>query len=133
MGVSENRGPKYRTLNSRILIIRTPQNKAPLIFGNSHIPPSRPLQGLHIWLFVRSLKEGFLGATVLNPKPKNLNPKPQAQYSSNLVSMCPNSVHTLVLESSLYRYIGPNVYTNYLGTWFEAEAFIRNGTLNPKP
>ena len=24
MGVSENRGPKYRTLNSRILIIRTP-------------------------------------------------------------------------------------------------------------
>ena len=25
MGVSENRGPEYRTLNSRILIIRTPK------------------------------------------------------------------------------------------------------------
>ena len=29
------RGPKYSTLNSRILIIRTP-NKVPLIFGSSH-------------------------------------------------------------------------------------------------
>ena len=37
-GVSENKGPKYSTLNSRILIIRT-QNKVPLIFGNSHIIP----------------------------------------------------------------------------------------------
>ena len=25
MGVSENRGPYYRTLNSRILVIRTPK------------------------------------------------------------------------------------------------------------
>ena len=25
LGISENRGPKYRTLNSRILIIRTPK------------------------------------------------------------------------------------------------------------
>ena len=30
LGVSENRGPKYSTLNSRVLIIRTP-NKIPLI------------------------------------------------------------------------------------------------------
>ena len=30
MGVSENRGSKYSTLNSRVLIIRTP-NKVPLI------------------------------------------------------------------------------------------------------
>ena len=36
MGVSENRGPQYSTLNSRILVIRTP-NKVPLIFGNSRI------------------------------------------------------------------------------------------------
>ena len=36
MGVSENRGPKYSTLNSRILIVRTP-NEVPLIFGNSHM------------------------------------------------------------------------------------------------
>ena len=36
MGVSENRGPYYSTLNSRILIIRRP-NKVPLIFGNSHM------------------------------------------------------------------------------------------------
>ena len=36
MGLAENRGPYYSTLNSRILIIRTP-NKVPLIFGNSHI------------------------------------------------------------------------------------------------
>ena len=36
MGVSENRGPYYSTLNSRIFIIRTP-NKVPQIFGNSYI------------------------------------------------------------------------------------------------
>ena len=36
MGVSENRGPEYSTLNSRILIIRTPK-KGTLILGNSHI------------------------------------------------------------------------------------------------
>ena len=38
MGVSENRGPQYSTLNSRILIIRTP-NQVPLIFGKSHMGP----------------------------------------------------------------------------------------------
>ena len=32
VGVSENRGPQYSTLNSRIRIIRTP---VPPIFGNS--------------------------------------------------------------------------------------------------
>ena len=37
MGDSEHRGPEYSTLNSRILIIRIPQNKVPLIFVNSHI------------------------------------------------------------------------------------------------
>ena len=40
MGISENRGPKYSTLNSIILIIRTPNiyiYKVPLIFGNSHM------------------------------------------------------------------------------------------------
>ena len=36
MGVSENRGSKYSTLNSRILIIRTP-NKVPPILGNFHM------------------------------------------------------------------------------------------------
>ena len=36
MGVSENRGPEYSTLNSRIHIIRTPK-EGTLIFGNSHI------------------------------------------------------------------------------------------------
>ena len=35
LGVSKNRGPGYSTLNSRILIIRTP-NKVPHIFGNPH-------------------------------------------------------------------------------------------------
>ena len=35
LGVSENRGPKYSTLNGRILIKRTP-NKVTLIFGNYH-------------------------------------------------------------------------------------------------
>ena len=29
MGVSENRGPKYSTLNSRILVIRTPKSSTP--------------------------------------------------------------------------------------------------------
>ena len=36
MGVSENRGPEYSTLNSRILITRTPK-QGTLIFGKSHI------------------------------------------------------------------------------------------------
>ena len=35
MGVSENRGPEYSTLNSRILIIRTPKEGTPN-FRNSH-------------------------------------------------------------------------------------------------
>ena len=35
-GVSENRGSKYSTLNSRILMIRTP-NKVPPILGNFHM------------------------------------------------------------------------------------------------
>ena len=30
MGVPENRGPRYSTINSRILIIKTPPNKVPL-------------------------------------------------------------------------------------------------------
>ena len=51
MGVSENRGPYSRTLNSRIRIIRTP-NKVPRIFGNSHIREVRglglSLQGLEL-------------------------------------------------------------------------------------
>ena len=34
MGVSEDRGPEYGSLNSRIFIIRPP-NKVPLIFENS--------------------------------------------------------------------------------------------------
>ena len=29
MGVSENRGPKYSTLNSRILFVRTPKSSTP--------------------------------------------------------------------------------------------------------
>ena len=41
MGVSANRGSKYSTLNSRILIIRT-QSKVP-IFGNSHMNPKKEL------------------------------------------------------------------------------------------
>ena len=36
LGVSENRGPQYSTLNSRILIIRIPKQST-LIFGKSHI------------------------------------------------------------------------------------------------
>ena len=32
MGVSENRGPYFSTLNSRIVIIRNTKNKVPLIF-----------------------------------------------------------------------------------------------------
>ena len=36
MGGSKNVGPKYSTLNSRILILRTPK-KVPLIFGNFQI------------------------------------------------------------------------------------------------
>ena len=45
MGVSENRGPEYSTLNRRILIIRTP-NKVPRIFGNSHIEGSAYVYGV---------------------------------------------------------------------------------------
>ena len=39
VGVSENRGPSYSTLNSRILIIREPKIRypPPLIFGNSQV------------------------------------------------------------------------------------------------
>ena len=36
MGVSENRGPQYRTLNSSILIRRTPK-QGTLIFGEFHL------------------------------------------------------------------------------------------------
>ena len=36
LGVSENRGPYYSTLSSRILVIGTPK-MVPLIFGNSHM------------------------------------------------------------------------------------------------
>ena len=36
VGVSENGGPQYSTLNSRILTMRTP-NKVPLILGNFHM------------------------------------------------------------------------------------------------
>ena len=36
LGVSENRGPEYSTLNSRMLIIRTPK-QGTLIFGKSHL------------------------------------------------------------------------------------------------
>ena len=44
MGVSENRGPQYSTLNSRILIIRTPKiSKVPPVFGNSLKDPEFPL------------------------------------------------------------------------------------------
>ena len=51
MGVSANRGPEYRTLNSRILILGTPKVRYPLILGNSDIHPlarnfmNSPLQG----------------------------------------------------------------------------------------
>ena len=37
MGFPENRGPEYSTPNSRILILRTPNIRYPLIFGNSHV------------------------------------------------------------------------------------------------
>ena len=39
MGVSENWGPKYSTPNSRILLMRAPEIRYPLIFGNSHVAP----------------------------------------------------------------------------------------------
>ena len=38
MGVSKNRGSQYSTLNSRILIIRTPKKGIP-IFGTPNIKP----------------------------------------------------------------------------------------------
>ena len=56
MGVSENRGPQYSTLKSRILIIRTP-NKVTLMFEKS-----------------------------LNPKPKTLTPQPETQCTDGLGS-----------------------------------------------
>ena len=37
MGVSERGDPNYSTLNGRILILRTPQSKVPLMFGNPHV------------------------------------------------------------------------------------------------
>ena len=43
MGVSENRGPEYSTLNSRILITRAPK-QGPLIFKNSQMSPRVPLR-----------------------------------------------------------------------------------------
>ena len=64
MGVSENRGPQYGTLNSRILIIRTTKEVS-LIFRNSRI-----------------LKEPVtdtpwrLSAYRKPHTPKTLNPKP---------------------------------------------------------
>ena len=42
MRVSENRRPQHSTLNSRILILRTPKIRHPLIFGKSHINMSVP-------------------------------------------------------------------------------------------
>ena len=36
MGVSENRGPSYSTLNSRILIIREPKIRYPPLFSETH-------------------------------------------------------------------------------------------------
>ena len=44
MGVSENRGPKHSTLNSRILVIRTPKQGTP-IFGNSHMGAQKGRRG----------------------------------------------------------------------------------------
>ena len=40
MGVSENRGPYYSTLNSRILIIRTPRQGTPNFRKLPHESPS---------------------------------------------------------------------------------------------
>ena len=37
MGVSENRGPQYSTLNSRILIVRTPKIRYPVFSEFSHV------------------------------------------------------------------------------------------------
>ena len=45
MGVSENRGPKYSTLNSRILILRTPK-EGTLIFGKSHVAAQWPRKSI---------------------------------------------------------------------------------------
>ena len=50
MGVSKNTGPSYSTLNSRILIIRTPKKKVPLIFGKSH---------MRLPVITQSLLDGF--------------------------------------------------------------------------
>ena len=43
MGVSTNRGSRYSTLNTRILIVRTPKQGTP-IFGNSHVEFTRRMQ-----------------------------------------------------------------------------------------
>ena len=51
MGVSENKGPQYSTLNSRILIIRTPPmgypqfSETPIEFDGSVSGP-RPVGGM---------------------------------------------------------------------------------------
>ena len=55
MGVSENRGPSSSTKNSRIHIVRTPNNGPlmALISGNSHI--GFGVQGLGPWTLLQSL------------------------------------------------------------------------------
>ena len=47
MGVSENRGPEYSTLNSRILNIRTPKNLVPLISETPTSPSCEITKPLH--------------------------------------------------------------------------------------
>ena len=65
LGVAENRGPYYSTLNSRILILG-PQNRVPLIFGNSHL-----LRG-------STLGEVEVGGSKPSHALKPLNTKPKA-------------------------------------------------------
>ena len=43
-GVSENRGPYYSTLNSRIRILRTPQIKVPPVFSETFIAADTSLR-----------------------------------------------------------------------------------------
>ena len=82
MGVSENRGPQYSTLNGRILVIRTPKTKVPLILRKPPYNPSGSQAGPNFepCESFKGAKPGLAGpscpkGSLIHPKPHTLEPQ----------------------------------------------------------
>ena len=79
--VSENRGPRYRTLNSRTLIIRTPKEGTPCFRKPPYFDPTEYLFYKPLW----SLIMGILGDHGGWLRGLNIPPQPQPIYKAGLV------------------------------------------------